>query len=148
MVCDLLCCRGNIYSAPLVCGSAYSTEAKKPSRAEAAKKVAGKVFGLAQLLVDGRNVLLVERKVSRECDGSGMGIGLRESTVNEALEVESIRGKKKFVSVLLFTTVQVIPSRPPAQNTLDAWTVSDLEGGGQRLRILRDRRLDYVFRTQ
>ena len=84
---------------PLVCRSADISPSKKPLRAEAANKVAGEVLGLTQLLVDGRHVLLVERKVSLEGDGSGMGIGLGEGAVNGAIEVESIRGEKKFVSL-------------------------------------------------
>ncbi|MGO9915047.1 MAG: hypothetical protein ACLQIB_10080, partial [Isosphaeraceae bacterium] len=87
----------------------------------------------------------VERKVSPESDGSRIRIRLRESAVHGSIKFESVGGKKKLVSLALFAMVKVIPGCPQAEHTLDTWTVSDLEGGGQWLRILRNRRLDHVF---
>ena len=73
---------------------------------------------------------LCEWKVALEGDGPRLRIGLGESAVNRTFEIESIRGEKKLVSVLLFTAAQVIPGSPPAEHALDARTVSDLKGRG------------------
>ena len=53
-----------------------SAPAKKPFWAEAANKVAGEVLRIIQLHADGRHVFLLEREVSLEGNGPGMGIGL------------------------------------------------------------------------
>ena len=60
----------------LVGRSADIAPAKKPLWAEAANKVAGEVLRIIQLHADGRHVFLLEREVSLEGDGPGMGIGL------------------------------------------------------------------------
>ena len=112
---------------------------KRPTRSRA------RFSGLSSCLPMAATSCSVERKVSLEGDGPRMGIGLGESAVDGAVEVESIRGEKKFVSLVLLTMVQVIPGRPPAEHTLDAGPVADLESRGQRLRILRNRRLDHVL---
>ena len=141
--------RNRRYSAgdecPLISRVCNVAPAQQPLWAEATDKLAGEHFRLTQLLADSRHVLLVERKVSPEGDGSGMGIGRRESALDGAIEVESIGGEEKLASVLLFTVIQMIPGRPPAKHSLDAETVPNLECGGQRLRILRNRRLNHVL---